>query len=90
MFIDFKWSLVFNIFALRPGSTVNCIYGFVPPPNPGQNPGQKLVKNLAKTLVKILWFIWPSRRVFFRLFELVYKMIVIDFECAFNGVWFFP
>ena len=23
------------------GSTVHCIYGFIPPPNPGQNPGQK-------------------------------------------------
>ena len=28
-------------FFLRPGSTVHCIYGFSPPPNPGQKPGQK-------------------------------------------------
>ena len=29
------------MFFLSPGSTVHCIYGFSPPPNPGQNPGQK-------------------------------------------------
>ena len=38
----------FQIFFLRPGSTVQCIYGFSPP----QTLAKNLVKNLAQSLIK--------------------------------------
>ncbi len=33
--------VVSNGFFLRPGTTLDCIYGFFPPQIPGQKPGQK-------------------------------------------------
>ena len=49
--IDLEAFVVFSGVFLGPGSTVHCIYGFLPPPNPGQNPGQKSGQKYQKKML---------------------------------------
>ena len=57
------FSDVFNVFSLRPRSTVHRIYGFLfPPREPGQNPGQKSGQKPGQNLVKFQKYVQTTSK----------------------------